>query len=162
MHKKYVSDIIIYYVLELVIKISIFYIASRQQLAILTSYYWLVTHVMQSQLPITQEVEELTVKMAESSGAELHLDVEEDPFANFGMEEWLQLDDTAIDSQLAGPSLNDHQLKSFIQKNKALKKTTSDLSVWYRWCESVGEHRKLKDLSSEDLNRLLYVHHLSS
>ena len=40
--------------------------------------------------------------MAESSGAEIHLDVEEDPFANFGMEEeWLQLDDTAVDSELS-------------------------------------------------------------
>ena len=79
------------------------------------------------------------VVMAESSVAVYE---EEDPFANFKMEEWLQFDDTAVDSEPAGLSLNVDQLKSFIRKNKAENtlKTASDLSVWYCWCESVGEH----------------------
>lgn len=34
-------------------------------------------------------------------------------------------------------------------------KTKSDLNVWYRWCESINEERKVEDLPIPELNRLL-------
>ena len=36
-----------------------------------------------------------------------------------------------------------------------MRKTKSDLNVWYRWCESVREIRRIDDIPSQELNRLL-------
>ena len=45
--------------------------------------------------------------------------------------------------------LDDAVVEDFIQKNKAtntVRKTKSDLNVWYRWCAGVNESRKLESL----------------
>ena len=55
-------------------------------------------------------------------------------------------------------TLQDDELQAFVedQRNKnTKKKTKSDLGKWYRWCQSVGENRKLDELPHEDLDRLL-------
>ena len=61
------------------------------------------------------------------------------------------------DCSNANNSLDD-DLLAFVQQNKAsntIKKTRSDLNVWLRWCDSVGERRNLEDIPSKDLNNLL-------
>ena len=50
--------------------------------------------------------------------------------------------------------LHDEHVVAFVEANKAIntaKKNRSDLNVWYRWCESVQETRKLKDIPSKRL-----------
>ena len=50
--------------------------------------------------------------------------------------------------------LDDAVVEDFIEKNKAtntVKKTKSDLNVWYRWCAGVNESRKLEELTPSEL-----------
>jgi hypothetical protein len=73
---------------------------------------------------------------------------EDDPFANVGMEEWLE---ECPNEQTLG-ELCDAEVEQFIQDGRAsnaVKKTKSNLKVWYRWCESVGEKRKLEAVPTE-------------
>ena len=55
--------------------------------------------------------------------------------------------------------LDDEVLASFVEENKAkntVNKTKSDLNMWYRWCEVVGETRKVENITDKtELNRLL-------
>ena len=54
--------------------------------------------------------------------------------------------------------LKDEVIKDFIDKNKAIntvRKTRSDLNMWYRWCEGVKETRELAAIPPCELNRLL-------
>ena len=46
--------------------------------------------------------------------------------------------------------LDDAVAEDFIEKNKAantVRKSISDLNVWYRWCAGVNESRKLEELT---------------
>jgi hypothetical protein len=55
-------------------------------------------------------------------------------------------------------SAMDKEIKEYIDKNKAIntvKKTKSDLNIWFRWCKTVNEKRKLEEISVEELNSLL-------
>ena len=48
--------------------------------------------------------------------------------------------------------LDDEVLASFVEENKAkntVNKTKSDLNMWYRWCEVVGETRKVENISDK-------------
>ena len=48
----------------------------------------------------------------------------------------------------------DDAVEDFIEKNKAtntVRKTKSDLNVWYRWCAGVNESRKLEELTPSEL-----------
>ena len=57
-----------------------------------------------------------------------------------------------------GVVLDDEELQRFIDRSKAqntVKKTRSDLNVWYKWCATVSEHRKVEDIPPKELNRLL-------
>ena len=50
--------------------------------------------------------------------------------------------------------LDDAVAEDFIEKNKAaniVRKTESDLNVWYRWCAGVNESRKLEELTPSEL-----------
>ena len=50
--------------------------------------------------------------------------------------------------------LDDAVVEDFIEKNKAtntVRKTKSDLNVWYRWCAGVNESRKLEELTPSEL-----------
>ena len=50
-------------------------------------------------------------------------------------------------------------LEDFIEKNKAantVRKTKSDLNVWYRWCAGVNESRKLEELTPSELYHSCY------
>ena len=50
--------------------------------------------------------------------------------------------------------LDDAVVEDFIEKNKAtntVRKTKSDLNVWYRWCAGVNESRKLEELPPSEL-----------
>ena len=50
----------------------------------------------------------------------------------------------------------DDDLLDFVKQNKAsntIRKTHSNLNVWLRWCDSVGERRNLEDIPW--LNNLL-------
>ena len=50
--------------------------------------------------------------------------------------------------------LDDAVAEDFIEKNKAantVRKTKSDLNVWYRWCAGVNESRKLEELTPSEL-----------
>ena len=52
----------------------------------------------------------------------------------------------------------DDDLLDFVKQNKAsntIRKTRSNLNVWLRWCNSVGERRNLEDIPSKELNNLL-------
>jgi uncharacterized protein (DUF169 family) len=54
--------------------------------------------------------------------------------------------------------LDDNKVKQFIDSEKAtntVKKTKYDLNIWYRWCQTVNEVRKVEDISVVELNRLL-------
>ena len=54
--------------------------------------------------------------------------------------------------------LDDAVVEDFIEKNKAtntVRKTKSDLNVWYRWCAGVNEGRKLEELTPSELNHLM-------
>ena len=54
--------------------------------------------------------------------------------------------------------LDDTVVEDFIEKNKAtntVRKTKSDLNVWYRWCAGVNEGRKLEELTPSELNHLM-------
>ena len=49
---------------------------------------------------------------------------------------------------------DDAVVEDFIDKNKAtntVRKTKSDLNVWYRWCAGVNESRKLEELTPSEL-----------
>ena len=51
-------------------------------------------------------------------------------------------------------ALDDAVVEDFIEKNKAtntVRKTKSDLNVWYRWCAGVNESRKLEELTPSEL-----------
>ena len=51
--------------------------------------------------------------------------------------------------------LDDAVFAEFVNKNKAkntVTKTKSDLNIWYRWCETIGEKRKIEDI--DDMNQL--------
>ena len=71
-----------------------------------------------------------------------YVEDEEDPFANFGMEEWLQEEECPIETEqiiVGDHGLCDTEVDQFIQDSRAantVKKTKSDLKVWYRWCEA--------------------------
>ena len=55
-------------------------------------------------------------------------------------------------------TLDDTELERFVdeQRNANTKrKTKSDLKKWYRWCESVGETRKIGNILPVELDRLL-------
>ena len=81
---------------------------------------------------------------------------EEDPFFNFGMEEWLQEDQEVTENN--AENLCDDDIDKFIEEHRAantVRKTRSDLNVWYRWCESINEKRKMEKVPTEELNRLL-------
>ena len=57
-----------------------------------------------------------------------------------------------------GCELDDAVVEDFIEKNKAtntVRKTKSDLNVWYRWCAGVNESRKLEELTPSELNHLM-------
>ena len=65
---------------------------------------------------------------------------------------------TAAATPPAMATLQDDELQAFVedQRNKnTKKKTKSDLGKWYRWCQSVGENRRLDEFPHEDLDRLL-------
>ena len=64
---------------------------------------------------------------------------------------------TAAATPPAMATLQDDELQAFVedQCNENTKKTKSDLGKWYRWCQSVGENRRLDELPHEDLDRLL-------
>ena len=50
--------------------------------------------------------------------------------------------------------LDDAVVEDFIEKNKAtntVRKSISDLNVWYRWCAGVNESRKLEELTPSEL-----------
>ena len=50
--------------------------------------------------------------------------------------------------------LDDAVVEDFIEKNKAtntVRKTKSDLNVWYRWCAGVNDSRKLEELTPSEL-----------
>ena len=50
--------------------------------------------------------------------------------------------------------LDDAVAEDFIEKNKAantVRKSISDLNVWYRWCAGVNESRKLEELTPSEL-----------
>ena len=54
--------------------------------------------------------------------------------------------------------LDDAVVENFIEKNEAtntVRKTISDLNVWYRWCAGVNESRKLEELTPSELNHLM-------
>ena len=54
--------------------------------------------------------------------------------------------------------LKDEDVTAFIRKNKAtntITKTASDMRIWKRWCESVGERRNVEDIPSTELDSLL-------
>ena len=61
-----------------------------------------------------------------------------------------------IDTSL---QLDDEALLRFVDDNKAkntVKKTKSDMNLWYRWCTSVGEKRKIEEIEDlSEVNRLL-------
>ena len=49
-------------------------------------------------------------------------------------------------------------IKDFIIQNKApntIKKTKSDLSLFKRWCKSVGEEKKIEEMTATELNSRL-------
>ena len=50
------------------------------------------------------------------------------------------------------------EINKFIDDNKARatkRKTNTDLRQWYRFCESIGERRKMEDIPPEELNVIL-------
>ena len=50
------------------------------------------------------------------------------------------------------------EINNFIEENKAKatkSKTRTDLNEWYRWCETVGEKRKMEDIPPQELDVLL-------
>ena len=50
------------------------------------------------------------------------------------------------------------EINNFIEENKAKatkSKTRTDLNQWYRWCETVGEKRKMEDIPPQELDVLL-------
>ena len=54
--------------------------------------------------------------------------------------------------------LKEEDVTVFILKNKAtntITKTASNMRIWKRWCESVGERRNVEDIPSTELDRLL-------
>ena len=54
--------------------------------------------------------------------------------------------------------LNQEEIRQLVKKEKprnTARKTKSDLNVWYRWCLTVGEKRKLEDIPAHELNNLL-------
>ena len=49
-------------------------------------------------------------------------------------------------------------MNKFIDDNKTRatkRKTNTDLRQWYRFCESIGERRKMEDIPPEELNVIL-------
>ena len=57
-----------------------------------------------------------------------------------------------IDTSL---QLDNEALVRFVDDNKGkniVKKTKSDMNLWYRWCTSVGEKRKIEEI--EDLSEV--------
>ena len=58
----------------------------------------------------------------------------------------------------SGINLRDAELQQFIEKQanaNTLKKTLSDMRIWERYCEQVGETRKMEKIPIEELDRLL-------
>jgi len=53
-------------------------------------------------------------------------------------------------------TLQDDELQAFVedQRNENTK-TKGDLGKWYRWCQLVGQNRRLDELPHEDLDCLL-------
>ena len=61
---------------------------------------------------------------------------------------------TVISTMATNCELDDAVVEDFIEKNKAtntVRKTKSDLNVWYRWCAGVNESRKLEELTPSEL-----------
>ena len=49
-------------------------------------------------------------------------------------------------------------LREFIEGQKNVntkRKTSSDLSIWYHWCQSIGERRVIEHIPPEELDKLL-------
>ena len=71
------------------------------------------------------------------------------------LHEWLE---ESEDTNESGILLDDEEIQEFVQANKAkntVKKTQSDLRMWLRWCESVGEKRSILNIPSGELDKLL-------
>ena len=48
-----------------------------------------------------------------------------------------------------GIVLEENEVKAFVDRNKAVntvRKTRSDISIWCKWCNSVGENRELEEI----------------
>ena len=63
----------------------------------------------------------------------------------------------AAQSEL-GIVLEENEVKAFVDRNKAVntvRKTRSDISIWCKWCNSVGENRGLEVIPSIELNKLM-------
>ncbi len=63
-----------------------------------------------------------------------------------------------IPPAIATSTLDDLELQKFVegQRNQnTKKKTKGDVSKWYRWCQTVGENRKIEYLPHDELDRLL-------
>ena len=61
---------------------------------------------------------------------------------------------TVISTMATNCDLDDAVVEDFIERNKAtntVRKTKSDLNVWYRWCAGVNESRKLEELTPSEL-----------
>ena len=57
-----------------------------------------------------------------------------------------------------GIVLEENEVKAFVDINKAVntvRKTRSDIRIWCKWCNTVGENRELEVIPSFELNKLL-------
>ncbi|KAK3741660.1 hypothetical protein QZH41_005088 [Actinostola sp. cb2023] len=52
----------------------------------------------------------------------------------------------------------DKEIDAFVDENKnpnTRRKTESDLNIWYKWCQSVKDERKMEDIPEAELDKLL-------
>ena len=80
--------------------------------------------------------------------------IEAENLFSLGMEDWLLSEEEEETTKL----LNEEEIRQLVKKEKprnTAKKTENDLNVWYRWCLTVGEKRKLEDIPVHELNNLL-------
>ena len=80
--------------------------------------------------------------------------MEAEDLFSLGMDDWLLSEEEEETTKL----LNQEEIRQLVKKEKprnTARKTESDLNVWYRWCLTVGEKRKLEDIPAHELNNLL-------
>ena len=71
--------------------------------------------------------------------------MEAEDLFSLSMDDWLLSEEEEETTKL----LNKEEIRQLVKKKKprnTARKTESDLNVWYRWCLTVGEKRKLEDI----------------